>query len=37
MKGFKKVFSYVGEYKGKTYLALCLILLSAIIGIVPFY
>lgn len=36
MKGFKKVFSYVGEYKGKTYLALCLILLSAIIGIVPF-
>lgn len=36
MKGLKKVFSYAKEYKWKTYLALFLILLSGIIGVVPF-
>lgn len=36
MKGFKKAFSYTGEYKGKIYLAIFLILLSALIGVVPF-
>lgn len=36
MKGLKKAFSYAEEYKGKTYLAIFLILLSGIMGVIPF-
>lgn len=36
MKGFIKVFDYAKEFKGKIYLAFFLILLSGIMGVVPF-
>ncbi len=36
MKGLIKAFDYAKEYKGKIYLAFFLILLSGIIGVVPF-
>lgn len=36
MQGLKKTFNYAQEYKGKTYVALFLVLLSGVMGVVPF-